>query len=261
MTTETIRLADLITDIRVREAIDYGLVEQYADAMRAGDKFPPVSVFRDGERLFLADGQHRREAAERCGLAELLANVHTGTASDAIWFALGANARHGARLGRGDMRRAVLLAVEQFPDRTQTEIARHVGCSREWVNRCVNCAHREDVKPYLPPAGCGLWLIECDGREQAWVTPHTDPKYLFVTAFELDTAGGENGGSFVGNRRAVLAERAIRQWILPRVEKWAGMERIVLRPGDADAIWGTAGPWERNRLLYPTHRHAVGVRA
>ena len=260
MTTETVRLADLETDqIRVRECIDYDLVQRYAAAMEAGDQFPPVDVFRDGERLFLADGQHRREAAKRCGQAELPANVHTGTAADAIWFALGANAKHGARLGRGDLRRAVLLAVMEFPDKTQSEIARHVGCSREWVCKCVNASHRADVAPYIPPSGCGLWLIEDGGPGQIWITPHRDPKYLFVTAFELDCTGGEEGGSLVGNRRAVLAERAIRQFIIPRVTNWRGMERVVLRPGDREA-----GPWSFNRLLYTNHeqfmRHGLGVR-
>lgn len=41
------------------------VVYDYEDQMRAGDKFPPIVVFFDGSRYWLADGFHRVAAARR----------------------------------------------------------------------------------------------------------------------------------------------------------------------------------------------------
>ena len=37
-------------DLQMRDAgIDVGIVAEYADAMSAGDEFPPISLYFDGE--------------------------------------------------------------------------------------------------------------------------------------------------------------------------------------------------------------------
>src|SRR4051794_28372299 len=46
-----------------RNHINHEVVERYRDAMEAGDAFPPVTVFFDGEEYWLADGWHRVCAA------------------------------------------------------------------------------------------------------------------------------------------------------------------------------------------------------
>ena len=61
-----------------RKILDQAAVEAYAEAMKKGAVFPPVTVFYDGEEYWLADGFHRMSAADdshkslRYKLGELL---------------------------------------------------------------------------------------------------------------------------------------------------------------------------------------------
>ena len=49
--------------------------------------------------------------------------------------ALGANRTNGKRLERGDIRRAVEIALREWPNKSQQEIAEQVGCNVAYVNR------------------------------------------------------------------------------------------------------------------------------
>ena len=46
-------------ETQARVALDSTQVAEYAEAMRDGDKFPPIVVFHDGSDYWLADGFHR----------------------------------------------------------------------------------------------------------------------------------------------------------------------------------------------------------
>ena len=131
-----------LAETRIRAAIDEALVAQYAERMEAGDTFPPVVVFHEGDKHYVADGQHRVYAARRAGRTQIEADLRPGDLAEAVWYALGANAKHGARLRRGDVARAIRTALERFPDKTQGQIADQVGCSRVYVNRVANESER-----------------------------------------------------------------------------------------------------------------------
>ena len=119
---------------QVRGTIDQEIVEDYAERLQAGVKFPPITVFEDDEEsLFLADGFHRVAAHKLIQRNTIDAYVKPGTREDALWFALGANRTHGQRLSRGDKRRAVELALTNWPDKSQRQIATQVGCSQQYV--------------------------------------------------------------------------------------------------------------------------------
>ena len=51
-----------------------------------------------------------------------------------MWFALGANKTNGKRLERGDVRKAVEVALREWPGKSQQEIAAQVGCAVSYVN-------------------------------------------------------------------------------------------------------------------------------
>ena len=118
---------------QARTRIDNALAEEYAEAMRDGAFFPPVIVFSDGKNTYLADGFHRVEAARRCGFLDIDAIVEQGTARDALWYALGANKAHGLRMSRADVRRAIGLALQEFPNRSSRDIAKQIGCDHKTV--------------------------------------------------------------------------------------------------------------------------------
>jgi hypothetical protein len=99
-------------ETQCREAIDSQAVEEYAEAMRGGEVFPPVEVFQDGAAYLLGDGFHRVEAAYLAGFTEIEANVRQGGMIEAIRYALNANSRHGIRRTHADIARAVRIAYD-----------------------------------------------------------------------------------------------------------------------------------------------------
>ncbi len=108
-------------------------VAEYAEAMQGGAKFPPIVAYYDGEKYNIADGFHRIDAADKAGFKDIEAEVREGTREDAIWFALSANSRHGARMTREDVRQAISRALQEFPERSNREIAKQIGCDHKTV--------------------------------------------------------------------------------------------------------------------------------
>lgn len=137
MKTKALELALIHCDsgTQSRLSINDGVVAEYAEQMTSGDSFPPMDVFFDGTDYHLAGGFHRYMAARRIGVEKFECLVHTGTATDALWFALGANKANGCRMSPGDKRMAIEIALCKFPDKTQEQIAAHVGCSQQYVAR------------------------------------------------------------------------------------------------------------------------------
>lgn len=120
------------TGVRER-CMDATTVSDYADAMTDGCAFPPVVLFYDGQRHWIADGFHRIAAAEQCGFIDIDADVRDGTRLDAVWFALGANRQHGRRMTHDDRIAAVKRGVIEFHARSNREIARQIGCDDKTV--------------------------------------------------------------------------------------------------------------------------------
>ena len=117
----------------VRERSDRETIDRYVEAMTENREFPPVVLYHDGVRYWIADGFHRIEAARRCEFKDIEAEVHEGKQADAIWFALGANREHGRPMTRGDRSAAVKRALATFPDRCNREIARQIGCDDKTI--------------------------------------------------------------------------------------------------------------------------------
>ena len=109
----------------VRAKLDDVVVQDYATAIRAaqGWCFPPIEVIREvtptGELLWVPDGAHRIEAAERMGAQTIPCVVRLGTLADAIAIARKANTSHGLRRSNADKRRI----AEQIVDEEEARIA------------------------------------------------------------------------------------------------------------------------------------------
>lgn len=131
------------SSVQPRAQMDWIVVAEYAEAMKAGDTFPPVVVFHDGDAYWLADGFHRISAArDYAGLTEFPADVRQGCKRDAWLYALGANKAHGMRMTNADKRRVVegMLGDAEWVQWADREIARHCGVSFMTVGR-----HRESI--------------------------------------------------------------------------------------------------------------------
>lgn len=139
----------LIASIRVdggtqsREKVDALVVAEYAQEMKDGIEFPPVTLFFDGVDHWVADGFHRLHAHTQIGRVSIQANVHTGTSRDAILYAVGANDGHGLRRTNGDKRKCVsmLLADMQWCRMSENEIANRCKVSRALVKSVMDSLH------------------------------------------------------------------------------------------------------------------------
>lgn len=135
-----LKIADIVMDAgtQIRVALNEGTIIEYSERMLAGDKFPPADVFFDGKGYYLADGFHRVLAAKRANLSVFACNVHPGAADRGLWFALAANRRNGLQRTTADKQRAIELAFNKFPEKTQQQIAEQVGCSQQYVAKIQN---------------------------------------------------------------------------------------------------------------------------
>ena len=118
-----------------RAVLDFDAIEDYAEAMSARVKFPPVAVFYDGDNYWLADGFHRVKAAYAAGFDSVLCEVHQGTIEEAQWYSFSANRGNGLRRTTQDKQRAVKAALLHGRGTTlsDTQLARHVGVDQKTV--------------------------------------------------------------------------------------------------------------------------------
>lgn len=116
------------------------VVAEYAEDMRQGAEFPPVTIFFDGEEYWLADGFHRVSAKEATGEKEVISEVHSGTQRDAVLYATGANATHGLRRTNADKRRSVerLLRDLEWRRWSDSAISKQCGVSHSFVGKMRN---------------------------------------------------------------------------------------------------------------------------
>lgn len=130
----TIRI-DGGTQARVK--LNQDVVKEYAEHMRDGEKFPPVTVFHDGSEYWLADGFHRYFATKANGQTSIEADVKTGTLDDAMLYAFSANGRRGLSMSAEDNRKIIMTMLNHsdWSKWSLAEIASHVGVSKMTVSR------------------------------------------------------------------------------------------------------------------------------
>ena len=141
----------------IRAEINMETVNSYAEAMTEGAKFPPVVLFGTEGKCWIGDGWHRVMAAEQIDAMDIPAELRDGGKDDALWYAMGANKAHGLPMKRGDVKRAVELAVKTWPNKSQREIAEQVGCTKQYVGQ-LKAEISKQV--YLPPT-----RTTSDGRQ------------------------------------------------------------------------------------------------
>src|SRR6056297_698154 len=134
---ESLNLSDISTDAgtQARAKLDQQTVDAYASDMDNGAVFPPVVVFYDGDKHYLADGFHRVAAMKKLGHGGTSCDVRPGTRRDALLFAAGANATNGLRRTNEDKRRAVqmLLGDDEWAKKSDRWIAEKCGVSDKTV--------------------------------------------------------------------------------------------------------------------------------
>ena len=120
-----------------RVELDDAYTEEITNDLQAGNEFPPVVVFYNGEDYWLADGFHRYFAHQKAGRSDIKAEVREGGMREAILHSVGANATHGKRRSNADKRKAVetLLQDEDWSKWSDRFIADACRVSQPFVSR------------------------------------------------------------------------------------------------------------------------------
>lgn len=131
-----------IKDIRLdggtqHRPVDDSVVKCYAALMKDSSKFPPVEIITDSKNNFLWDGAHRLAAARYLGKKYIEANVVTGTHRSAIFTSFSANKKNAFPRQPGTAKGIVekILKDKEWSKMSQHEIARHVGCTQQFVSK------------------------------------------------------------------------------------------------------------------------------
>jgi len=150
-----------VPQLQPRAMFDAERIGQYAEAAQAGAKFPPLVCYDDGEAIWLTQGFHRIIAYAAAGIEEAECIVRRGTFQEAQWDAAGSNLENdqaGLYRSNADKRRAVLIALEAYPELSDYKIAEHVGVSDSLVLKM-----RGNHFPKVLPTRSGSGLAKAAG--------------------------------------------------------------------------------------------------
>ncbi|PWJ80603.1 ParB-like nuclease family protein [Pseudaminobacter salicylatoxidans] len=219
-----------------RAALNDQVVNDYADAIKAGATFPPIVVFYDGKAHWLADGFHRFHACQRAGRTSIAADIRQGTRRDAILHSVGANETHGLRRTNDDKRRAVLTLLNdaEWGKWTDREIARRCAVSPQTVaNVRADTVQngQSDERTYVHPKTGKPTTMKTAGINAS----RKNAREALVNDEPSPEAGPQAEASLAGTGAGTLADREGR----PEGEAASvDLPAISKAERDADAIQG-----------------------
>lgn len=132
------KLSQLTLDpaLQMRRSLNHFVVDEYAQAMQAGAKFPPIIVFTDGKKYYVADGFTRCAAAKQAGIEIIDVDTREGTFDEAFDYAFAkANHDNGQRYSVEDKRFAIAKALQfdRYAKKSDRQIAAIYGVSHPFV--------------------------------------------------------------------------------------------------------------------------------
>ena len=164
---KVLNLAAVVLDpkLQSRTETNEQTIDDYADAIKSGEEFPPLLVYFDGTHYWLVDGYHRYHAHKKAGKAGASCDVVNGTFRDAVLHATCVNSRHGMRRTHADKRKAVMTLLDDFEwsDWSNAEIARQCVVSPTFVANLRDSGGPAEVK-YKTPSGNVATKAKAPGR-------------------------------------------------------------------------------------------------
>ena len=266
---QRIALIDIAFDAgtQIREAISEQVVNEYAERMADGVTFPPVVLFHDGSRHYLADGFHRYMASQRNGFVDIDADVRAGTKGDALWFALGANKANGHRMTERDKQHAVALALAMWPEKMQRDIATQVGCSPSLVSKVAqDAAKNNGVEPSIRGRALvtqnkrnAVKQAVLDGKQSVDIKRdlHVHSEMIADVRRELGKSGIDYTRTAVKERRDRMRAMAAEGYTSLQIAEAVGMSvdgcRTAMREAGievpADAVAGKTRRHDSTRII------------
>ena len=119
-----------------RKELNQDKVQEYADLMRDGIEFPPITVFHDGSDYWLSAGFHRYFAHKEIGNVAIDCEVIEGTVRQAKWHSWGSN-EHGMP-HTAEEKKAIaieILSDSEYSKYSNIQIAKHIGVHSATLGR------------------------------------------------------------------------------------------------------------------------------
>lgn len=111
-------------------------VARYAEALAAGEVFPPIVLEAGTNRLL--DGMHRARAHQAAEVETIYAEYHEIPAGvPAKLYAASLSAKHGDRITGDDAREIAREIAAANPDYSMATIAKYLGITRQTVGKWV----------------------------------------------------------------------------------------------------------------------------
>jgi uncharacterized protein (DUF2164 family) len=210
---------------QARVQLNQDVVKEYAEKMRDGEVFPPVTVFHDGAEYWLADGFHRYFGTKANGITSIEADVKTGTLDDAILFAFSANGRRGLSMSAEDNRKIIMAMLKhaEWSKWALTEIAKHVGVSKMTVSRVKASMETPEGESTVKKYKYKDEVREMDTAKVKPRAPTTKPDVTTANpTAELNDRRGELTDTInsLAEENTLLRDKiAIGQWDASEIEK------------------------------------------
>lgn len=107
--------------------------------------FTPLVVASVSGKLFMIEGFTRSKAAKDAGKGKVFGSIVECTKAEAFKLALGANSDHGFRRTNADKRKAVRIAIGQWPGFTASKIAEICKVSHTYVYNVLEALKGTEV--------------------------------------------------------------------------------------------------------------------
>lgn len=260
----SLRQIDRDDRIQVRVlGTDPDLVRQYADAMLAGDEFPPLVCFvdRDERALWLADGFHRYDAAAGLGRVTVSCAVYAGTRLDAAEYAATCNTRHGLPMTASDKREAIKRLLRLHPDWSSRQISRLVGSSPTTVEtiRQAQAALEDAASVQIGQIEPTPRTVERGDQTYTYTPPAPpEPRPAPKPAPPRATPGGAEAAQrmkeFFRGHHELSELSGQRGWAAMKANYEVPGERCIGCNHEVAGQFSTEGPW----MVYRYEDHVPG---
>lgn len=134
----SLAIEDVSIDLNIypRSGWSTSTVQRYAEAMEAGDRFPPIVLERDTNRLL--DGMHRYQAHRERGIARIDVEYHdVPVGIPTKLYAASLSTKHGDRITGEDLKEVARGTIKDNPDFSMKTVAQLLGRTRQTVSRWV----------------------------------------------------------------------------------------------------------------------------
>jgi len=223
-----IKLSEIRIDggTQIRAELNQDKVNEYAEQMKDGVVFPPVTVFFDGSTIWLSSGFHRYFGSKKIGNELIDCIVIEGTLEDAKWFGMGDN-KHGLNMTHEDYKKAAQIAFDHpvWSTYTNAKIANHIGVSAMTIGRFkkANQIVTTDEKTYTNKHGQEAKIKTKNlGKKKETKQPIAKPDVSSAQFVEEDDRLKELSHTIeeLADENTLLRDKiAIGQWNASEIEK------------------------------------------